>query len=128
MLREGSRCLISKTLDRRPCTGRSQEAVVIFLFCLEALLTRDSRVLSCAVSSSPKLKAAIGCYSDQTQFLLASTVTRPVSNPLLSTCGLCKNTVLLKCRHPHCVALSFYIMSLVLYTPPTLIHCNPAHS
>ncbi len=44
-----------KTLDRRPCTGRSQEAVVIFLFGLEALLTRDSRVLSCAVSSFPKL-------------------------------------------------------------------------
>jgi hypothetical protein len=48
-------CLGPKTLDRRPCTGRSQEAVVIFLFGLEALLTRDSRVLSYAVSSSPKL-------------------------------------------------------------------------
>ncbi len=45
----------SKTLDRRPCTGRGQEAVVIFLFGLEALFTRDSRVLSYAVSSSPKL-------------------------------------------------------------------------
>ncbi len=44
-----------KTLDRRPCTGKSQEAVVIFLFGLEALLTRDSRVLSYAASSSPKL-------------------------------------------------------------------------
>jgi hypothetical protein len=49
----------AKTLDRRPCTGRRQEAVVIFLFGLEALLTRDSRVLSCAVSSSPQ---TIGCY------------------------------------------------------------------
>jgi hypothetical protein len=45
----------AKTLDRRPCTGRSQEAVVTFLFGLEALLTRDSRVLSRAVSSSPEL-------------------------------------------------------------------------
>jgi hypothetical protein len=45
-----------KTLDRRPCTGRSQEAAVIFLFGLEALLTRDSRVLSYAFSSSPKLQ------------------------------------------------------------------------
>jgi hypothetical protein len=44
---QGSLFLGSKTLDRRLCTGRSQEAVVI--------LTRDSRVLSCAVSSSPKL-------------------------------------------------------------------------
>jgi hypothetical protein len=35
----------TKTLDRRLCTGRSGEAVVIFLFGLEALLTRDSRVL-----------------------------------------------------------------------------------
>ncbi len=45
----------AKSLDRRPCTGRSQEAVVIFIFGLEALLTRESRVLPCAVSSSPKL-------------------------------------------------------------------------
>ncbi len=45
----------AKTLDRRPCTRRSQEAVVIFLFGLKALLTRDSRVLSYAASSSPKL-------------------------------------------------------------------------
>ncbi len=45
----------AKTLDRRLCTDRSGEAVVIFLFGLEALLTRDSRVLSCVVSSSPKL-------------------------------------------------------------------------
>jgi hypothetical protein len=59
--------------------------VVIFLFGLEALLTRDSRVLSCVVSSSPKLYTAIGSYSDQTQFLLAPTMIRPVSNPLLST-------------------------------------------
>jgi hypothetical protein len=29
--------------------------MVIFLFGLEALLTRDSRVLSCVVSSSPKM-------------------------------------------------------------------------
>jgi hypothetical protein len=35
----------AKTIDRRPCTGRSLEAVVIFLFCLEVLFTRDSRVL-----------------------------------------------------------------------------------
>jgi hypothetical protein len=77
----------SKTLDRRLCTGRSQEAVIIFLFGLEALFTRDSRVLFCAVSPSPKLKAAIGYFSDQTQFLLAPIAIRPVSNPLLSTCG-----------------------------------------
>ncbi len=82
--------------------------MVIFLFGLEALLTRDSRVLACAVSFSPKLQAAIGHYSDQTQFLLAPTVIRPVSNPLVSTCGPWENTALLKCRHPHCVALSFY--------------------
>ncbi len=44
-----------KTLDRRLCTDRSGEAVVIFLFGLEALLTRDSRVHYCVVSSSPKL-------------------------------------------------------------------------
>jgi hypothetical protein len=49
---------------------------------------------------------------DQTQFLLAPTVIRPVSNSLLSICGPWDNTALLKCRHPHCVALSFYIMSL----------------
>ncbi len=102
-----------KTLDRRPCTGRIQYAVVIFLFGLEALLTRDSRVLSYAASSSPKLQAAIGYYSDQTQFLLAPPVIRPVSNSLLSIFGPLENTALLKCRHPHCVALSFYIMSLV---------------
>jgi hypothetical protein len=48
-------CYASKTLDRRLCTDRSGEAVVIFLFGLKALLTRDSRVLSCVVSSSPKL-------------------------------------------------------------------------
>jgi hypothetical protein len=51
--------------------------------------------------------AAIGYYSDQTQFLLAPTVIRPVSNPLLSTCGPWENTALLKCRRPHCVAVSF---------------------
>jgi hypothetical protein len=38
-------CRPPKALDRRLCTGRSQEAVVIFLFGLEALLTRDSKVL-----------------------------------------------------------------------------------
>jgi hypothetical protein len=85
---------------------------MIFLFCLDALLTRDSRVLSYAVSSSPKLQAAIGYYSDETQFLLAPTVIRQVSNSLLSICGPWENTALLKCRHPHCVALSFYLMSL----------------
>ncbi len=90
------------------CTGRSREAELIFLFGLEALLTRDYRVLSCAISSSPKQQAAIGYYSDQTQFLLATTAFRPVFNPLLSTCGPWENTALLKCRHPHCVALSFY--------------------
>ncbi len=37
---------------------------------------------------------------------------RPVSNPLLSTQGPWENTALLKCRHPHRVALSFYIVSL----------------
>ncbi len=94
------------------CTGRSREAVVIFLFGLEALLTRNSKFLLCAVSSSPKLQAAISYYSDQTQFLLAPTAIRPVSNPLLSTCGPWENTALLKCCQPHCVALSFYIMSL----------------
>ncbi len=73
----------SKTLDRRPCTGRSQEAVVIFLFGLEALLTRDSRVLSCAVSSSPQTigcywllqwsnPVSIGSHSDQTSFQSSS--------------------------------------------------------
>ncbi len=36
---------------------------------------------------TPKLKAAIGYFSDQTQFILAPTAIRPVSNPLLSTCG-----------------------------------------
>ncbi len=50
------RWLTPKTLDRRPCTGRSQEAVVIFLFGLEALLTRVSRVLSYAASSSPNYR------------------------------------------------------------------------
>jgi hypothetical protein len=64
--------LYPKTLDRRPCTGRSQETVVIFIFGLEALFTRDSRVLFCAVSSSPKLKAAIGYYNDKTQFSISS--------------------------------------------------------
>jgi hypothetical protein len=79
--------------------------VVIFLFGLEALLTRDSRVLSCTVSSSPMLYTAIGYYSDQTQFLLAPTAIRPVSNPLFSTFGPWENTALVECRHPHCVAL-----------------------
>ncbi len=102
---------VSKPLHKRPCTGRSREAVVNFLFALEALLTRGSRVLSYAVSSSPNLWAAIGYYTDQTQFL-APTLIRPVSNPLLSACGPWENTALLKCRHPYCVALSFYIMSL----------------
>jgi hypothetical protein len=37
-----------------------------------------------------------------------TTALRPVSNPLLSTCGPWENTVLLKCHHLHCVALSFY--------------------
>ncbi len=76
------------------------------------LLHKSSRVFPCTVSSFPKLQAAIGYYSKQTKFLLAPTAIRPVSNPLLSTCGPWENTVLLKCRHPHCVALSFYIMSL----------------
>ncbi len=101
-----------KTLDRRPCTGRSREAVVIFLFGLEVILIRHFRVLLCAVCSSPKLQATIGYYSDQTQFLLAPKAIRPVSNPILSTYGPWENTPLLKCRRPHCVALSFYIMSL----------------
>jgi hypothetical protein len=98
---------IPKTLDRRPCTGRSQGAVVIFLFGLEALFTRDSRVLLCAVSSFPKVKAAIGYFSYQNHFLLAPTAIRPVSNPLLSSCGPWENTVLLKCRHPHCMHCLF---------------------
>jgi hypothetical protein len=86
--------------------------VVIFFFGLEALFITDSRVLECAVSPSPKLQAAIGYYSNPSQFLLASPVIRPVSNPLLSTCGPWESNVLLKCRHPHCVALFFYFMSL----------------
>ncbi len=63
----------------------------------------------------PKLQTAIGYYNDQTQFLLASTEIRPVSNLLLSTFGPQEKSVLLKCRHPHCVALSFYLMSLVRF-------------
>ncbi len=86
--------------------------MVIFLFGLEALFRRDSRVLSCVASSSPNQQAAIGYYGDQTLLLLASTAIRPVSNPLFSTCGPWEKTVLLTCRHPHSVALSFYIMSL----------------
>jgi hypothetical protein len=107
-----SRGAVGVGKSQRLETDRSREAVVIFLFGLEALFTRDSRVLSCAVSSSPKLWAAIGYYSDQTQFLLAPIASRPVSNPLLSTCGPWENTVLLKYRHPHCIALSFYIISM----------------
>jgi hypothetical protein len=54
-------------------------------------------------------------YSDQTQFLLAPTAVRPVTNYLLSICGPLENTALLKCPHPHCIALSFNIISLILY-------------
>jgi hypothetical protein len=50
-------------------------------------------------------------------------VIRPVSNPLLSTCGHWENTVVLKCRHPHCVALSFYLMSL-WRSPVELLHSH----
>jgi hypothetical protein len=59
-----------------------------------------------------RLLLVISYYIDQTQFLLAPTVIRPVSNSLLSICGPWENTALLKCRHPHCVALSFYLMFL----------------
>jgi hypothetical protein len=88
--------------------------VVIFFFGFEALFTRDSRVLSCVVSSYPKLEAAIGYYGDQTQLLLAPTAIRSLSNPFLSTCEPWENTVLLTCRHPHSVASSFYVMYLTL--------------
>jgi hypothetical protein len=55
----------SKTLDiRRLCTDRRQDVVVIFLFGLDALFTRDSRVHSSAVLSLPQLLAAIGSYND----------------------------------------------------------------
>ncbi len=74
-----------KTLDRRPCTGRSPEAVVIFLFGLEALFTRDSRVLS--FMSPPPLidcywllhwsnPVSIGSHSDQTSFQSSSLYLR----------------------------------------------------
>jgi hypothetical protein len=72
---------------------------------------------SCHVLSPPLLNYSIGCfgyYGNQTQLLLAPGAIRPVSNPLVSTCGPWENTVMLKCRHPHFVALSFYIMSLMI--------------
>ncbi len=110
-----------KTLDRRLCTGRSQEAVLIFLFSLEALFPRNSRVLLCAVSSSPE---TIGCYWPfqwSNPASVGSTAIRPVYNPLLSTCGPWENTAMLKSRHPHCVPPTFYLMSLPP-PPPLAIH------
>ncbi len=75
----------AKTLDRRLCTGRSGEAVVIFLFGLEALLTRDSRVLSCVVSPPPNYRlllattvitVSIGSHNSQTSFQSSSLYLR----------------------------------------------------
>jgi hypothetical protein len=51
---------------RRLCIGRCREAVVFFLFSLEALFTRDSRAQSCAVSSLPQTVAAIDYHGDRT--------------------------------------------------------------
>jgi hypothetical protein len=53
-----------KTLDRRLCTGRSGEAVVIYLFGLEALLTRESFLV---LSPPPP----------NYRLLLANTVIKP---------------------------------------------------
>ncbi len=72
--------------------------MVILLFGLEALFTRDSRVLFCAVSSSPKLKAAIGYFSDQTQFLLAPTAIRlPVGPRKILFCSNVVIHIVLHC-------------------------------
>ncbi len=62
----------------------------------------------------PSYRLLLVITVSKTQFLLAPTVIRPVSIPLVSTCGPWENTALLKCHHPHCVALSFYIIFLSL--------------
>jgi hypothetical protein len=79
---EHARCHFPKTLDKK--TGRSQEAVVIFLFGLEVLITRDFRAQPCAVSSLSRTvpmlllaimvmkPLAISSYSDQASGLFSS--------------------------------------------------------
>jgi hypothetical protein len=113
----------SKTLLRKTVhcahADRSKETAVIFLFGLEAVFTRVSRAQSSAVSSRVSRAQssavfslpAVGSYRDQTNFPFF---------PLFCV-GPGENTPLLKCRHPHSLALSFYIKSLP-FTPPPLRH------
>ncbi len=80
----------------------SREALVIFLFGLEAFLTRVSRAQSSAIPSFPQL---LGCYwllKPLNQFLIF----------FLFLCGPWETTVLFKCRLPYSLAQSFYIKSL----------------
>ncbi len=76
-------CHPPKTLDIRPRTGRRQVAVVIFLFGLEALWTRDSRVPFICCLFLPQTTGccwllqwsnpvSIGSHSDQTSFQFSS--------------------------------------------------------
>jgi hypothetical protein len=51
---------------------KSREAVVIFLFGLEALFTRASRTQSSVDLSLQQTLAAIGSYNDQTSFYFSS--------------------------------------------------------
>jgi hypothetical protein len=59
---------------RRLFPGKSREAVVIFLFCLEALFFRASRTQSSVDLSLQQTLADIGSYNDQTSFYFSCTV------------------------------------------------------
>jgi hypothetical protein len=83
----------------------SREAVVIFLFSLEALLTRVSRAQS----------SAIPLFPTTTRLLLAPRAIELVSNFFLFLCGPWDTTVLFKYRLPYSLAQSFYIKSLTVY-------------
>jgi hypothetical protein len=82
----------------------SREALVIFLFGLEAFLTRVSRAQSSAIPLFPTI----------TRLLLAPVAIEPVSNFFSLFMWALGNyrTVLFKCRLPNSLAQSFYIKSL----------------
>ncbi len=97
---------------RRLCTDRRQDVAVIFLFGLEALFTRDSRVHSSAVLFCAWTNGCYWLLQWSNQLLLAPIAIKPVSFLFSLPCGPWENTVMLKCRHPHSLAQSSYVMSL----------------
>ncbi len=85
----GDRHLVDKQRHqtRRPCTGRSKDAVVIFLFGLEALFTRDSRALLYRMLSPPSSPNSYQLLWRSNQLLLAPTAIKPVYIIFSLACG-----------------------------------------